>query len=152
MKEIMLVPAEVLGVVVVGVDEEAAQVSVRHAAVLTDRSLEAAEIGKPVDGPVLGVDPDVLTEERPDLVLVCVGHAAVLTGHHLDTKLGELIGVNLHPVHVDPIEREQLLDALLGVGKDGVVGLLHLNVALHLLRLVEQGHVILGDTECGLGF
>ena len=65
---------------------------------------------------------------------------------------GQLIGVNLHPVHVDPIEREQLLDALLGVGEDWVVGLLHLNVALHLLRLVEQGHVILGDTECGLGF
>ena len=50
----MLVPAEVLGVGVVGVDEEAAQASVRHAAVLTDRSLEAAEIGKPVDGPVPG--------------------------------------------------------------------------------------------------
>ena len=59
----MLVPAEVLGVVVVGVDEEAAQVSVRHAAVLTDRSPETVELSKPVDGPVLGVDPDGVAEE-----------------------------------------------------------------------------------------
>ena len=58
----LLVLAEVLDVVA-QVDEEVAQVVVRHAAVLTDRSLEAAELGKPVDGPVLGVDPDGVAEE-----------------------------------------------------------------------------------------
>ena len=57
-------------VVVVGADVEAAQVSVRRAAVLTDRGDEAVELGKPVDGPVLGVDPEGAAEERPDLVLV----------------------------------------------------------------------------------
>ena len=31
---------------------------------------EAVELGKPVDGPVLGVDPEGVAEERPDLVLV----------------------------------------------------------------------------------
>ena len=61
---------ETLGVVVVGVDEEAAQVSVGHAAVLTDRSLEVAEISKPVDGPALGVDLDGVAKERRSLVLV----------------------------------------------------------------------------------
>ena len=61
---------EVPGVVVVGADVEAAQVSVRRAAVLTDRGDEAVELGKPVDGPVLGVDPEGVAEERPDLVLV----------------------------------------------------------------------------------
>ena len=45
---------------------------------------------------------------------------------------GQLIGVNLHPVHVDPIEREQLLDALPEVVEDRVVRLLHLGVALML--------------------
>ena len=59
----LLARTEVLGVVGVGADVEAAQVSVRHAAVLTDRSLEAVELGKPVDGPVLGVDPDGVAEE-----------------------------------------------------------------------------------------
>ena len=129
---------ETLGVVVVGVDEEAAQVSVGHAAVLTDRSLEVAEIGKPVDGPALGVDLDGVAKERRD------------------SCPGQLIGVILQPVHVDQIEREQLLEALLEVEEDRVVRLLHPGVALHLLRLVEQGHVVLdviiGDTECGLGF
>ena len=129
---------ETLGVVVVGVDEEAAQVSVGHAAVLTDRSLEVAEIGKPVDGPALGVDLDGVAKKRRGLVLV------------------SSFGVILQPVHVDQIEREQLLEALLEVEGDGVVRLLHPGVALHLLRLVEQGHVVLdviiGDTECGLGF
>ena len=57
-------------VVVVGADVEAAQVSVRRAAVLTDRGDEAVELGKPVDSPVLGVDPEGVAEERPDLVLV----------------------------------------------------------------------------------
>ena len=129
--------AETLGVVVVGVDEEAAQVSVCHAAVLTDRSLEVAEIGKPVDGPALGIDLDGVAKERRGLALV------------------SSFGVILQPVHVDQIEREQLLEALLEVEEDRVVRLLHLGVALHLLRLVEQGHVVLdviiGDTECGLG-
>ena len=55
---------------VVGADVEAAQVSVRRAAVLTDRGDEVVELGKPVDGPVLGVDPEGVAEERPDLVLV----------------------------------------------------------------------------------
>ena len=59
----LLARTEVLGVVAVGADVEAAQVSVRHAAVLTDHSLEAVELGKPVDGPVLGVDPDGVAEE-----------------------------------------------------------------------------------------
>ena len=129
---------ETLGVVVVGVDEEAAQVSVRHAAVLTDRSLEVAEIGKLVDGPALGVDLDGVAKKRRGLVLV------------------SSFGVILQPVHVDQIKREQLLEALLEVEEDRVVRLLHPGVALHLLRLVEQGHVVLdviiGDTECGLGF
>ena len=62
--------AETLGVVVVGVDEEAAQVSVRHAAVLTDHSLEVAEIGEPVDGPALGIDLDGVAKKRRGLVLV----------------------------------------------------------------------------------
>ena len=55
---------------VVGADVEAAQVSVRRAAVLTDRGDEVVELGNPVDGPVLGVDPEGVAEERPDLVLV----------------------------------------------------------------------------------
>ena len=59
----LLARTEVLGVVAVGADVEAAQVSVCHAAVLTDRSLETVELGKPVDGPVLGVDPDGVAEE-----------------------------------------------------------------------------------------
>ena len=121
-----------------GVVEEVARVGVRHAAVLTDRSLEVAEIGKLVDGPALGVDLDGVAKKRRGLVLV------------------SSFGVILQPVHVDQIKREQLLEALLEVEEDRVVRLLHPGVALHLLRLVEQGHVVLdviiGDTECGLGF
>ena len=92
---------ETLGVVVVGVDEEAAQVSVGHAAVLTDRSLEVAEIGKPVDGPALGVDLDGVAKKRRDLVLV------------------SSFGVILQPVHVDQIEREQLLNSARSGGGPG---------------------------------
>ena len=92
---------ETLGVVVVGVDEEAAQVSVGHAAVLTDRSLEVAEIGKPVDGPALGVDLDGVAKKRRGLVLV------------------SSFGVILQPVHVDQIEREQLLNSARSGGGPG---------------------------------
>ena len=65
----LLVLAEVPDAVA-QVDEEVAQVVVRHAAVLTDHSLEVAEIGKPVDGPALGVDLDGVAKKRRGLVLV----------------------------------------------------------------------------------